>query len=305
MTLGIHQLRCFVAVAEHRHVTRAASSLFMTQPALSAQIRSLEELVGVQLFFRHPKGMELTPAGEAFLVHARLSLAEMDNALDAARAAAAGARSVIRVGLIVGTQIDVISRVLRSFREATPGARLEFTEYTFEVPSAGLTRGETDVAFIVLPMHTAGIGYDPLERPGVVAVLPEDHPLSERQSLSITEILGAPWVSADTTDDICREYWLAVSYRTSPPVTHHRVRTMDKFIQLVASGEAIGIAPAWVEHHYGRRPVRFIPVPDVESPTVALAWPADHESAPPVVQMRAAARAATSGSRPGLAGSPR
>lgn len=292
MTLGVHQLRCFVAVAEHRHVTRAARSLFMTQPALSAQIRSLEESVGARLFVRHPKGVALTPAGEAFLVHARLSLAEIENAFDAARAAAAGARSVIRVGLIVGTQVEVISRVLGSFHEISPHTRLEFTEYTFAQPSAGLTTGETDVAFVVLPMQTAGIGLDPLEQPGVVAVLPESHPLSDREKVSITEILDEPWVSADTTDEICRNYWLAVPYRASPPVTHHRVRTMDKFIQLVASAEAIGIAPAWVAHHYGWSPVRFIPVPDVESPTVVLAWPAAETSSSLVVQMRSAAHAA-------------
>jgi DNA-binding transcriptional LysR family regulator len=304
MTLRIHQLRCFIAVAEHRHVTRAARSLYMTQPALSSQIRTLESEVGVALFARHAKGVDLTPAGEAFLTHACASLAKLDEAVDAARAAAAGAGAVVRVGLILGTQVDVISRVLRSFREVATGGRIEIVEYTFDKPTAGLRTGETDVAFVVLPAHTEGIGYLPLERPGVVATLFEDHPLSERASLSIAEILDDPWVSADTQDEICRDYWLATSHRVSPPVVHHRVRTMDKFIQLVASAEAIGIAPAWVEHDYQGRAVRFVPVTDVESPTVALAWREEEEGAPQVVHMRAAARAALAALGTNDAGSP-
>jgi DNA-binding transcriptional LysR family regulator len=302
MTLRIHQLECFVAVAEHGHVTRAAQSLFMTQPALSSQIRALEAELGVALFSRHAKGVDLTPAGEAFLPRVRASLLELEHAVDAARAAATGMHSVVRVGLIVGTQVDVISRVLRAFRQVAPGSRIEFVEYTFNNPSAGLRAGETDVAFVVLPMHEEDLSFMPLERPGVVAALFDEHPLSNRSSVSISEILDEPWVSADTPDEICRGFWLAAGHRTVPPVVHHRVRTMDKFIQLVAAAEAVGIAPAWVEYNYRSRPVRFVPIDDVESPTVALAWREGEDASPAVVQVCRAARAAlelSAGLRPG------
>ncbi|SNT35048.1 DNA-binding transcriptional regulator, LysR family [Streptosporangium subroseum] len=292
MTLRIHQLECFIAVAEHGHVTRAAQSLFVTQPALSSQIRALEAELGVALFSRHAKGVDLTPAGEVFLPHVRASLLELEHAVDAARAAATGVHSVVRVGLIVGTQVDVISRVLRAFRQVAPGSRIEFVEYTFDKPSAGLRAGETDVAFVVLPMHEEDLSFMPLEQPGVVATLFDEHPLSNRSSVSISEILDEPWVSTDTPDEICRGYWLAASHRVVPPVVHHRVRTMDKFIQLVAAAEAVGIAPAWVERNYQGRPIRFIPVIDVESPTVALAWREGEDASPAVVHMRGAARAA-------------
>ena len=177
----------------------------------------------------------------------------------------------MRVGLIVGTQVDIISRVLQASARSLPGAGSSSSN-TIDKPSAGLRAGETDVAFVVLPMHEEDLSFMPLERPGVVATLFDQHPLSDRSSVSIGEILEEPWVSTDTPDEICRGYWLAASHRTVPPVVHHRVRTMDKFIQLVAAAEAVGIAPAWVERNYQGRPVRFIPVIDVESPTVALAW---------------------------------
>lgn len=293
MTLGVHQLRCFVAVAEHGHVTRAANALFMTQPALSAQIRIVETTVGVALFDRHPRGMELTPAGEAFLVHARVCLAEFDSALEAARAAARGADTVIRVGIIVGTQVDVISHVLRTFRSASPGTRVELVEYTFANPSAGLTLDETDVAFVVLPMRTDSLAVLPLARAAIVAAVPIDHPFAEKGALSIAEILDEPWVSTETADEVCRNYWLATAYRSGPPITHHRVKTMDKFVQLVAAGEVIGIAPSWVTQYYEGQAVSFVPVVDVEPPTVALAWRDTDTLRPLVIQMCAAARAVT------------
>lgn len=199
---------------------------------------------------------------------------------------------MVRVGLIVGTQVDVISQVLRAFRQVAPASRVEFVGYTFDKPSAGLRVGETDVAFVVLPMHEESLSFMPLERPGVVATLFEDHPLSDRASLRISEILEEPWAYADTPDEICRDYWVAASHRVGPPVIHHRVHTMDKFVQLVAAAEAVGIAPAWIERYYQGRPIRFIPVNDVESPTVALAWREGEDGSPAVVQMRRAARAA-------------
>lgn len=292
MSIGIHQLRCFAAVADHGHVTRAAASLYISQPALSAQIRALESAAGCSLFERHPKGMELTPAGQAFLVHARVCLAEFENAMESARAAARGASSVVRVGIIVGTQVDVISHVLRTFRSAAPRTRIEFVEHTFEVPSAGLTAGDVDIAFVVLPMHTEGLEVLPLAQASLVAALPGDHALAGRDDLSIEEILDEPWMVTDTPDDICRAYWQASAHRTKDPIIHHRVKTMDKFVQLVAAGEVVGIAPAWIVQYYDGQSVSFIPVRDVSGPTIALAWRETERSRPAILQMQAAARAA-------------
>lgn len=272
MALSVHQLRCFVAVADYGTVTRASQYLFISQPALSAQIRALEAVVGVALFERHAKGMALSAAGEAFMSHARASLIELDSAVAAARALDREEQWPVRVGIIMGTQTELIARVLRTFRNDFPDSHVELVEYAFDQPSAGLKLHETDVSFVILPFLSDGLRFLSLEQPQIVAVLPVGHPLSTRETVCVGELLDEPWVAADTLDEPCRDYWLAAAYRDKASIVHHSVRSMDKFVQLVASNEAIGIAPAWVAHSYRGHPVCFVPVADIERPTVALAW---------------------------------
>jgi DNA-binding transcriptional LysR family regulator len=289
VALSVHQLRCFIAVADFGTVTRASQHLYISQPALSAQIRALEAVVGVALFDRHAKGMALSAAGEGFLPHARASLTELDAAVAAARALDREDQSPVRVGIIVGTQTELISRVLRTFRNDFPDSHVELMEYAFDQPSAGLMLHETDVSFIILPILSQGLGLLPLGRPGIVAVLPVGHDLSTRESVRIGELLDEPWVATDTLDSACREYWSASAYRSKPAVVHHSVRSLDKFVQLVAANEAIGIAPAWVASSYRGHPVCFVPVSDIEPPTIALAWRDSDGNRPLVRRLRAVA----------------
>jgi DNA-binding transcriptional LysR family regulator len=157
MSIGLHHLRYFVAVAEEGHVTRAAQRLRIAQPSLSAQIRYLERQVGAPLFRRHPRGVELTPAGEAFLAEARAALVAADAAVDAARRATRP--SHLRLGLIVGTQIEVTSTVLYAYRSRHEGVVLDLVEHSFADPSAGLNGGEVDVAFVMPPFAHEGLRF--------------------------------------------------------------------------------------------------------------------------------------------------
>ncbi|WP_022885501.1 LysR family transcriptional regulator [Glaciibacter superstes] len=289
MALSVHQLHCFIAVVDHGTVTRASQHLYISQPALSAQIRALEAIVGVALFERHAKGMALSTAGEGFLPHARASLTELDAAVAAARTLDREDQSPVRVGIIMGTQTELIARVLRTFRNDFPDSHVELMEYAFDQPSAGLMLHKTDVSFVILPILSDGLGLLPLGRPGIIAVLPVGHALSSRGTVRIGELLDEPWVATDTLDTACREYWSASAYRSKPAVAHHTVRSLDKFVQLVASNEAIGIAPAWVADTYRGHPVCFVPVVGIEPPTIALAWREADGDRPLVRRLRAVA----------------
>jgi DNA-binding transcriptional LysR family regulator len=284
-----------MAVAEYGHLTRAAHSLHLTQPALSSQIHYMESFIGVALFVRHARGVSLTPAGEAFALHARRALIAIEAGIDAAHAAEAGRNEVLRIGLITGAQVDMISRVLRDLRATQPDLRVELFEYSFAEPDAGLRAGEVDAAFLVLPINLDGLEHEELSRPGLVAVFPETHRLADRSEIAIDEILDEPWVATQTTDEECRNYWLAMSHRVTPPLVHHRVKTMDKFMQLVAANEAVGMAPAWVKDGYSGYPLRCIPLTGIASPAIALAWLSTTKNSH-VDALRAAATAARSAS---------
>ena len=280
MPIGLHHLRYFLAVAEEGHVTRAAARLHLSQPSLSAQIRYLEEQVGVGLFERGPRGMTLTPAGEAFAAQARAALAAASAAIEDARQAAIGTTGKLKVGLIVGTQIELTSRILRTFRERFPDVTLEFAEHSFADPSAGLNTGDVDLAFVMPPIQHDGLRLEPLFQAPRVVVLASSHPLARRGGpISVAELFDEPWIIADTDDAICRDYWLAMEHRTAPPKLGYRTRSLDKFIQLAAAGQVVGLAASWVEQAFSRPGITFVPVPDVAPAITALAWHPEREQA--------------------------
>jgi DNA-binding transcriptional LysR family regulator len=273
MPIGLHHLRYFVAVAEEGHVTRAAQRLRIAQPSLSAQIRYLERQVGGPLFRRHPRGVELTPAGEAFLTEARAALAAADAAVAAARRASRPSR--LRLGLIVGTQIEVTSTVLYAYRSRHEEVALDLVEHSFADPSAGLNGGEVDVAFVMPPFAHEGLRFETLWSAPRVAVLPSGHPLAGRAAVSVRELFDEPWIVAETDDQVCRDWWRAMGHRTAPPKLGQRTRSIDKFIQLVAAREVVGLAADWVAPVFTRPGIVFVPVADVEPATTAVAWRPD------------------------------
>src|SRR5256885_1995157 len=123
--MELRHLRYFVAVAEERHVTRAAARLGIQQPPLSQQIRALEAELELQLFRRKPRGVELTPAGEAFLAEARIVLERAEHAVLAARRVARGEAGRLGLGFTSSASFHpLVPRVIRDFRETSPPVRV-------------------------------------------------------------------------------------------------------------------------------------------------------------------------------------
>jgi DNA-binding transcriptional LysR family regulator len=279
----LQQLRYFVAVAEEGNVSRAAARLLVAQPSVSAQLRQLERTLGADLFRRHQRGVELTRAGAMFLVEARRTVAAADQAVAVGRTAARGAAGELRVGFIVGTQVEPTSRILASFRTRHPGVRVEFAEHTFADPSAGLVSRDVDVAFVMPPISHDGLEFHTIYEASRVAVVAASHPLAGQTAVSVRELLDDPWIPAETDDALCRDFWLATAHRGGVPARlAPSTRTIDKFVQLIAAGDGVGLAAAWAERAFARPGIAFVPVTDVEPATTALAWRAD--TANPLVE---------------------
>jgi DNA-binding transcriptional LysR family regulator len=279
MSIGLHHLRYFVAVAEEGNVSRAADRLHIAQPSLSAQIKYLEDHLGTQLFRRHPRGVELTRAGALFLAEARTSIRAADAAVAVARMASRTETGRLRIGFIVGTQVEPTSRILRAFRQRYPAVELELAEHTFADPSAGLNSGDVDLAFVMPPISHNGLSFEEIYHVPRVAVLSEGHPLAGRATISVRELFDDPWIVAETDDPVCRDFWLAVGHRGGTPAKiGHSTTSIDKFIQLAVAGEVVGLAAAWVEPVFSRPGIRFVPVIDIEPAVTALAWWPDTEN---------------------------
>jgi DNA-binding transcriptional LysR family regulator len=273
MAVGLHHLRYFVAVAEEGNITRAAARLAIAQPSLSAQLKYLERHLGIQLLRRHRRGVELTPAGAAFLVQAKASLQAAEEAVATARTLARGQTGRLRVGFVVGTLIEPAAAILTTFRARHPQVQVELVEHTFADPSAGLNTGQVDVGVMTLPFTHRGLRFLEIAQAPRVAVLAEGHRLAGREAIAVGELFDDVWIVAETSDQVCRDFWLASDHRGGrPPRLGPATQTLDKFLQLVLAGDVVGLAAAWVQHGFARPGVRFVPVVDIEPVVTAVAW---------------------------------
>ena len=190
-------LRYFVAVAEELHFTRAAERLFISQPALSKQIRMLERQLGAPLFFRGRDGVQLTPVGQALLPYAREVLAAWDRGWAAAEQAKSRQAATLVAGMSTSPGRGGLMAAIRSrFTALQPGATVELRQASWGDPTAGLADGVVDVAFVWLPLP------DPeryqwvvvAEEPRVVAMA-DGHPLAGRSTVEVGDLLDEPFLA--------------------------------------------------------------------------------------------------------------
>lgn len=271
-------LRYFLAVAEELHFTRAAERMYVSQPALSKQIRALERQLGAPLFDRDRHGVRLTEAGTALLPHARAVLTAWTEGHAAVRAAREAADGTLVVGMSTSPGRGGLLPAIRSrFTAAHPRARTRLRQVGWEDPTAGLADGSSDVAFVWLPLTGA-------ERfrwivvatePRLVA-LPADHPLAARDRLAFADLLDEPFLALPPTGPELRDYWLALDARAGrPPVVGAEVASADETYEALVGGLGICLVATGNAPLLARDGVVTRPVDGISPSRFALAWRAD------------------------------
>lgn len=197
-------LRYFVAVAEEQHVGRAAARLRMTQPPLSRAMRQLERELGVELFERTPKGVQLTAAGTALHREAR-SLLDRVERLPTRITAAAGTPTIV-VGTCADTADQIGSRLVTEFRRRHPRVDLRLHETDLTDPTAGLSADLVDVALTRAPFDETGIDTRTLRSDPVGAVMLDSDPLAGRESVTVAELGNRRWIRLPEGTD---RFWRA------------------------------------------------------------------------------------------------
>ncbi|MFF7351316.1 MULTISPECIES: LysR family transcriptional regulator [Streptomyces] len=277
MTIDVHarDLRYFVAVAEELHFTRAAERLYVSQPALSKQIRALERQLGAELFRRDRHGVALTDAGEALLPHARQVLAAWEAGAAAVEAAGAAQRSTLVVGMSTSPGRGGLLPAVRSrFTAAHPAVTVRLRQMSWDDPTAGLADGTADVAFVWLPLPDEE-RYDwtvVAEEPRLLA-LPESHPLAARTGIDFADLLDEPFLALPRSAGRLRDHWLALDARGGrPPRIGAEISGAEETYEALLAGLGIclvaeGNAPLITLGGVTTRPVRGI------GPSrYALAW---------------------------------
>jgi LysR family transcriptional regulator, hca operon transcriptional activator len=202
--MELRHLRDFVAVAEEGSLTVAAERrLHTAQPSLSRQMRDLENEVGAQLMIRSAHGIELTAAGRVFLDHARLALAQVDAAREAARRAAQPAKPSFALGFLTGKEIDWLPEALRLLRDELPNIEITVSsQYSPDLADA-LVRRKLDVAFFRRETRATDVMFTVVATDPFVA-LPRDHRLASHEAIDPHDIVGETFMAVSNTAPVTR-----------------------------------------------------------------------------------------------------
>lgn len=282
MDAHVRDLRYFVATAEELNFTRAAERLFVSQPALSKQIRQLEELLRVKLFHRDRRSVSLTAPGEALLVKAREVIRVWDEAQRAVSDAAAAEAAVLTVGVSSSIGRGLLPAARARFAERHPAWRIRIRQVDWEDATAGLASGEVDVALLWLPVP----GQDAFNvrvvatEPRWVA-MPAAHRLASRTEVAFKELLDEPFLALPESAGVLRDFWLAIPERGGRPVrVGATVSNADETFEAVEEGSGVVLLAAGNAEIYRRPGVVTLPVSGLSPSELALAWrPDDHRVA--------------------------
>ncbi len=244
----LRHLRSFAAVAEYLHFGRAAASLHLAQPALSQQIRRLEELVGYKLLQRTSRSVALTPAGEALLPRARRSLRGLTSDLAEVRSIGRGEQGSLHVGFIGSGMLTKLPGMLQRYRTRYPQVQLQLYESFTAQVLAGLLDESLDAGLLRDSDSTNGIDREPLWTEPYIAVVSSTHPFAKRKFIRPALLRNDSFVfyarsAGATAYDKPLSLCAVDGFR--PRVVQEASHWLT-ILQLVAVGFGVSIAPACV-----------------------------------------------------------
>ena len=246
MAVQIGQLRCFLAVAQEQHFTRAARALGLAQPSVSALVRRLEGDVGTELFHRTKGRITLTAAGEALLPYARRIVADVDAAQTQLREVGDVARGRLAIGATPSLAASLVPPVLARFHTAYPRIELALREAGSEDLVTAVEEGAVDVALVILPVRHEILETLALLREELVLAVAPEHPLAHRKTIAVADLRDVPLVMfregydlRTTTEAACRAAGFAPTFAIEGG-------EMDGVLRLTAAGLGAAIVPSIV-----------------------------------------------------------
>jgi len=240
--MNLRDLQYLVALAETRHFGRAAAHCHVSQPTLSAQLRKLEEYLGVALIERRPRKVALTAAGEAVLERARRMLQDAEDIRALAHASQDPLAGQLKVGLIPTLGPYLLPRVMPRFAQAMPKLSLLLHEYQTAPLVQRVLDGELDLAILALPADTRGLQTRSLFAEAFLVAMPETHPLASRRRLKTADLAGEKLLLLEEGHCL-REHALEACARAGVEEQGFRATSLETLRQMVAAGAGITLLP--------------------------------------------------------------
>lgn len=248
--MELRHLRYFIAAAEAGSLTVAAQkTLHTSQPSLSRQIRDLEGEVGAQLLSRRARGIELTPAGRAFLDHARLVLSQVEAASAAARRVAHPGKPCFTMGFLTGHELKWMPEALRILRDELPNIDVMISSQYSPLLADGLSNGKIDAAFLRRERGLPDLTFRLLVKEPLMVVLPSNHRLAALKSIGPRDLVGEAFVTVSKTAPVLRVVIDNYLKRSGTSITPaHEADHLAMGMALIASTGGVGLLPAYAQN---------------------------------------------------------
>jgi DNA-binding transcriptional LysR family regulator len=278
--MQLRHLRYFVVVAQELSITRAAARLRLSQPPLSRQMRDLEEEIGVPLFDRTNRRLQLTAAGELFYQEARRILSQLERATYATRAKGLGRAERIAIGF-PGTLAGMfLPQILRRFRQAHPSVDIDLAEMVPLEQLAALREAQIDLAFVAkVEVESAKeFAFESVMDVPLYVALARDHRLAKAKRISLYELRDEPFISVE--QPATHEYFLRLCRSAGfEPRVVKQTDLSQSILDLIAAAVGLAILPKHFERYQADIVMRPLVARHATVP-LCMVWRQDDESIP-------------------------
>lgn len=278
--MDIRQLEYVVAVAEEASFTKAARRAHVAQPGISSQIRRLEDELGIELFARTTRRVELTEAGAAVLPSARSALRACEQIRDVAEELTGLRRGHVTVGTMVATSTPRLVELLSSFRRQHPGIDVQLRIERSETLLAALVDGSVDLALVGLSAAPPpGVDFAATLEGALVAVVGAGHLLTAKRRITLAELCANDLIVMADGTGVRSAFDGAARRLGVVPQIAIEASTPDAVADFAAAGFGVGVVPATMATIRPELHVLDIVRPSVRS-RIGFAWPRDHSGRP-------------------------
>ena len=276
--MNMNQVKYFLVAAQCLSFTKAANQLYITQPALSRQIQMMEEELGVILFLRTSRKMQLTPAGIILKEHFRKIYDDYNVAVAKARSAYQGLSGELNVGILEGTYVgDLFPHVLKYFSETYPNVDIKMNTYSFGKLIDGINSGELDL-IITLKFDVAKIAdvdYRQIQKSRDYIVVHKDHRLAKQDYVKLEELENETFIMVSLDDSSESSRLILDGFKRCGVVPKVKFAPSIQALMLwVQANVGIGMLDSRNILHNNPE-VKFLDVDPVSNPSLVLAWNKD------------------------------
>lgn len=273
--MELRQLQYFLAVAEELNFSRAAERLRITQPPLSLQIQNLEKELGIPLFYRNNRHVELTDAGRVFFDEVCRIFDSLHRAIENAQRTHHGEIGTLKVGFVGSATYDILPAVLREFRTLYPDVQVHLFEMSTPVQIQALRDKEIDIGVLRPPVHSDALCTKIVSTIPCVLAVPKQHPLLERENISLSDLSPYPFVM------LSRKTWAGLYNEILAlcnPIIQQEALEFQTVIGLVAAGLGIAVVPQSAMNLHTQHVVYLDLNNQLPSASMGVSWRRNNQS---------------------------